>query len=76
MFPPGRCSNRSVCAEGNTAVEPYLVMHNILRAHSRVAALYRAKYQVGTTAPWQAAVRVRVYERGWGAHRGAVGGRW
>jgi beta-glucosidase len=34
-FPPGRVS----------LTEPYLAAHNLLRAHARIVALYRAKYQ-------------------------------
>jgi len=42
---PGRCSNRSFCEEGNSTTEPYLVAHNLLRAHAQVADLYHRNYQ-------------------------------
>ena len=43
---PGRCSNRASCAFGNSSVEPYIVGHNILKAHAATAQLYKSKYQV------------------------------
>lgn len=42
--PPGRCSS---CPEGNSSIEPYIVGHNILLAHSAVVHLYREKYKAG-----------------------------
>lgn len=42
---PGRGSDRRTCEEGNSATEPYLVAHNILRAHAATVAVYRAKYK-------------------------------
>ena len=44
-FAPGRCSDRTSCAEGDSATEPYIVAHNILNTHSLVVELYRNKYQ-------------------------------
>ena len=34
----------ALCAEGNTATEPYIVTHHVLLSHARVVALYREKY--------------------------------
>ncbi|XP_020551751.1 beta-glucosidase 12-like isoform X1 [Sesamum indicum] len=50
LFAPGRCSNWQGlnCTGGDSAIEPYLVAHNQLLAHSAVVNLYRNKYQV----PW------------------------
>jgi len=31
---PGRCSNRTQCWAGDSAVEPYIATHNLLRAHA------------------------------------------
>jgi beta-glucosidase len=31
---PGRCSDRTKCWDGNDAVEPFVVAHNLLRAHA------------------------------------------
>ncbi|MQM12857.1 hypothetical protein Taro_045777 [Colocasia esculenta] len=42
---PGRSSNRSRCAAGDSATEPYIVAHNALLAHARSVKLYRQKYQ-------------------------------
>lgn len=44
-FAPGRCSNRTICAVGDSATEPYLCAHNVLNTHSAVVQLYRKKYQ-------------------------------
>lgn len=38
---PGRCSDRSRCAKGNSGTEPYIVAHNVLKAHGRAVAIYR-----------------------------------
>ncbi|KAL2252087.1 UNVERIFIED_CONTAM: Beta-glucosidase 12 [Sesamum indicum] len=47
LFAPGRCSNWQGlnCTGGDSAIEPYLVAHNQLLAHSAVVNLYRNKYQ-------------------------------
>ena len=42
---PGRCSNRSICPEGNSTTEPYICAHNVLKSHALTVALYRSKYQ-------------------------------
>ena len=44
-FAPGRCSDRSRCAKGNSSTEPYIVAHNSLNAHAAAVELYRTKYQ-------------------------------
>jgi len=31
---PGRCSDRELCFDGNDAVEPFVAIHNMLRAHA------------------------------------------
>ncbi|XP_020274144.1 beta-glucosidase 22-like isoform X2 [Asparagus officinalis] len=48
LFPPGRCSypfGVYNCSNGNSTVEPYIAVHNILLAHAKVVNLYRTKYQ-------------------------------
>ncbi|XP_012849902.1 PREDICTED: LOW QUALITY PROTEIN: beta-glucosidase 11-like, partial [Erythranthe guttata] len=42
---PGRCSDRTRCAEGDSTTGPYTVVHNMLLAHSAVTKLYRQKYK-------------------------------
>mmetsp|Transcript_45458 Transcript_45458/g.75790 ORF Transcript_45458/g.75790 Transcript_45458/m.75790 type:complete len:590 (+) Transcript_45458:145-1914(+) len=42
---PGRCSDRSVCAHGDSATEPYLAAHNVLRTHAYTVKMYREKFQ-------------------------------
>ncbi|XP_050212012.1 beta-glucosidase 17-like isoform X2 [Mercurialis annua] len=43
---PGRCSNYiHNCTAGNSATEPYIVMHNMLLCHATAVRLYRQMYQ-------------------------------
>lgn len=42
---PGRCSDRSRCAAGNSSTEPYIAAHNMLNAHAAAVEVYRTKYQ-------------------------------
>ncbi|CAN6292178.1 unnamed protein product [Urochloa humidicola] len=41
--PPNRCTQCT--AGGNSATEPYIVVHNILLSHATAVARYRSKYQ-------------------------------
>ena len=45
-FAPGRCSNRTFCAIGDSATEPYIAGHNVLLAHASVVEHYRNRYQL------------------------------
>ncbi|PPR89756.1 hypothetical protein GOBAR_AA30932 [Gossypium barbadense] len=45
VAPPGRCSDRKMCANGNAATEPYIVAHNVLLAHATAAKLYKKEHQ-------------------------------
>ncbi|XP_057457434.1 beta-glucosidase 40-like [Lotus japonicus] len=47
LLAPGRCSIplRPICRAGNSATEPYIVAHNVLRSHAAVADIYRKKYK-------------------------------
>ncbi|XP_020274147.1 beta-glucosidase 22-like isoform X2 [Asparagus officinalis] len=48
FFPPQRCSypfGAYNCSAGNSTVEPYITVHNMLLAHAAVVNLYRTKYQ-------------------------------
>ncbi|KAA8520283.1 hypothetical protein F0562_014539 [Nyssa sinensis] len=61
QFAPGRCtpefqyqyafavgrfdSSSQNCPEGNSGTEPYIVAHNILRAHAAAVELYRKNYK-------------------------------
>ena len=42
---PGRCSDRFRCAEGDSWTEPYVVAHEVLRAHARAVELFRSQFQ-------------------------------
>ncbi|CAN1328560.1 Beta-glucosidase 31 [Linum perenne] len=47
VFAPGRCSpwvNRA-CQAGDSGIEPYIVAHNLLLAHSGAYHLYKNKYK-------------------------------
>lgn len=43
---PGRCSDRKLSAEGNSATEPYLVVHHVLLAHATAYEVYKRKFKV------------------------------
>ncbi|XP_022854687.1 beta-glucosidase 11-like [Olea europaea var. sylvestris] len=47
IIAPGRCSPSlgTNCSTGNSSIEPYIVVHNILLAHSAATKLYRKKYK-------------------------------
>lgn len=45
IFAPGRCSDRTKCARGNSSTEGYIVAHNSLNAHAAAVELYRTRYQ-------------------------------
>jgi beta-glucosidase len=42
---PGRCSDRSRCAEGDSATEPYIAAHNMLNSHAAAVEVYRREFQ-------------------------------
>ncbi|XP_043814486.1 beta-glucosidase 17 isoform X3 [Manihot esculenta] len=43
---PGRCSDYvGNCRLGNSATEPYIVVHNIILCHATAVKIYREKYQ-------------------------------
>ncbi|KAF2319353.1 hypothetical protein GH714_015002 [Hevea brasiliensis] len=43
---PGRCSDYvGNCTEGNSATEPYIVVHHLILCHAAAVKLYREKYQ-------------------------------
>ncbi|OIS98977.1 PREDICTED: beta-glucosidase 11-like isoform X1 [Nicotiana attenuata] len=47
IIPPGRCSPPFGvnCSRGNSSTEPYIVVHNMLLAHSSTMKLYRRNYK-------------------------------
>ncbi|KAL2630528.1 hypothetical protein R1flu_015214 [Riccia fluitans] len=48
---PGRTSDRTKSAHGNSSTEPYMAGHNVLISHATVVEIYRSKYkskQAGT----------------------------
>jgi beta-glucosidase len=42
---PGRCSDRTICPQGNSATEPYIAAHNVLLAHAAAVAAYKTHFQ-------------------------------
>ncbi|KAG0611025.1 hypothetical protein M758_7G108700 [Ceratodon purpureus] len=42
---PGRCSDRKLSAEGDSATEPYLVVHHVLLAHATAYEVYKSKFK-------------------------------
>ncbi|XP_015575609.1 beta-glucosidase 17 isoform X2 [Ricinus communis] len=43
---PGRCSDYiGNCTQGDSATEPYIVVHHLILCHSTAVRLYREKYQ-------------------------------
>ncbi|GKV13455.1 hypothetical protein SLEP1_g24457 [Rubroshorea leprosula] len=45
-YAPGRCSDYiGNCTEGNSATEPYIVMHHLILSHANAVQLYKKKYQ-------------------------------
>ena len=49
VFPPQRCSypfGVNNCSAGDSTIEPYIAVHNVLLAHAEAVNLYRTKYQV------------------------------
>ncbi|GLJ46120.1 hypothetical protein SUGI_0971540 [Cryptomeria japonica] len=45
-YPPNRCSHPfGSCSAGNSSTEPYIAMHNVLRAHAATVDIYRREYQ-------------------------------
>eukprot|EP01089_Gocevia_fonbrunei_P019324 TRINITY_DN6812_c0_g1_i1.p1 TRINITY_DN6812_c0_g1~~TRINITY_DN6812_c0_g1_i1.p1 ORF type:complete len:498 (+),score=101.60 TRINITY_DN6812_c0_g1_i1:57-1550(+) len=42
---PGRCSDRKICAFGDSSTEPYIAGHNVLLSHAKAVQIYRQKYQ-------------------------------
>ena len=41
---PGRCSDRNICDEGDSATEPFIAAHNMLNAHARAAEIFHGEY--------------------------------
>lgn len=47
ILAPGRCSKYiGSCPAGNSATEPYVVVHHLLLCHAIAVKLYRENYQV------------------------------
>lgn len=47
---PGRCSNRTLCPEGDSATEPYLCAHNILLSHAQAVHVFRQYFPPGSAS--------------------------
>ena len=45
-FAPGRCSDYDGnCTSGNSATEPYIVVHHLILAHAKAVDIYRKEFQ-------------------------------
>lgn len=42
--PPNRCSDRSICKEGDSATEPWICGHHALNAHAAAVNIYRTEF--------------------------------
>lgn len=53
VTPPGRCSPSFGlnCSKGNSSIEPYIAVHNMLLAHASATNLYKKQYQAGSSLP-------------------------
>ncbi|XP_037496901.1 beta-glucosidase 17 isoform X2 [Jatropha curcas] len=57
---PGRCSSYiGNCTVGNSATEPYMVVHNMILSHAAAVKLYREKYQASQKGKLGITVSVR-----------------
>ena len=56
---PGRSSDREVSPEGDSSVEPYAVVHAILRAHAAAVREFRGRFKVRFTVPCRERFKVR-----------------
>lgn len=45
LFAPGRCSDRTKSAEGDSSREHLIAAHSLLLAHARAVRLYRAEFK-------------------------------
>jgi beta-glucosidase len=45
LFAPGRCSDRSKSAEGDSSREPWIVGHSLLLAHANAVKVYREEFK-------------------------------
>eukprot|EP01004_Peranema_trichophorum_P003377 NODE_2370_length_1601_cov_49.550744_g2037_i0.p1 GENE.NODE_2370_length_1601_cov_49.550744_g2037_i0~~NODE_2370_length_1601_cov_49.550744_g2037_i0.p1 ORF type:complete len:491 (+),score=100.98 NODE_2370_length_1601_cov_49.550744_g2037_i0:52-1524(+) len=45
VWPPQRCSDRTICKEGNSSTEPYLAGHHVILAHGAASKIYRTEFQ-------------------------------
>ncbi|KAF8310418.1 glycoside hydrolase family 1 protein [Clavulina sp. PMI_390] len=45
VFAPGRSSDRSRCAEGDSLTEPWIVGHHVILAHAHAVKIYREEFK-------------------------------
>ncbi|GFP84435.1 beta-glucosidase 46 [Phtheirospermum japonicum] len=51
QYPPSRCSPLlGHCANGNSDVEPLIVVHNMLLGYAKAAKLYRQRFKASIAA--------------------------
>lgn len=66
LFAPGRCSDRTKSAEGDSAREPWIVGHSLLIAHGAAVKAYRDDFkaqdggQIGITLNGKRSPRVQI----------------
>ncbi|CAH2052602.1 unnamed protein product, partial [Thlaspi arvense] len=71
VMPPNHCSPPFAlvsCSRGNSSIEPYIALHNMLLAHASTARLYKQKYkdkQNGSLEDKIATQRAKDFYLGW-----------
>lgn len=64
----GRCSDRRVCAEGDSSKEPWVVTHNMLLAHAAAVDSFRSlvphgNISINLNAEWSESLTSSVLDK-------------